>query len=191
MVYSCEQKIYTSKIFWIWTQGGALTSPCHERKRLSIDLNLTLTYLTQHKCLFFLFFCWYWWEKEIHQKGASPKGLDWPLHREKKKKRGILWAGYELKVSVDASLKQLKVISRGKDGGWEWVPVSAGHRDKRIGESARSIFIHFDSKGVLNVWKPRSSKEGFTGNNWFQLDWTDTMIISVVQRKGRLVIILY
>ena len=27
------------------------------------------------------------------REGASPKGLDWPLDREKKKKRGILWAG--------------------------------------------------------------------------------------------------
>ena len=45
----------------------------------------------------------------------SPKGLDWPLHREKKKKRGILWAGLELKVSVDVGLKQLKA----EDGGWE------------------------------------------------------------------------
>ena len=37
-----------------------------------------------------------------------------------KRRRGdILWAGYELKVSVDAGLKQLKVISRGEDGGWK------------------------------------------------------------------------
>ena len=36
-------------------------------------------------------------EKEIHQKGASPKGLGWPLHREKKKKkRGFMgWVGVE------------------------------------------------------------------------------------------------
>ena len=26
----------------------------------------------------------------IHQKGASPKGLGWPLHREKRKKRGFM-----------------------------------------------------------------------------------------------------
>ena len=32
-------------------------------------------------------------EKEIDREGTSPKGLDWPLDREKKKKRGILWAG--------------------------------------------------------------------------------------------------
>ena len=34
--------------------------------------------------------------EEIHQKGASPKGLGWPLHREKKKKRGLMgWVGVE------------------------------------------------------------------------------------------------
>ena len=43
--------------------------------------------------LFFFFFLWNWCEKEIHQKGASSKSLDWSLHREKKKKRWILWAG--------------------------------------------------------------------------------------------------
>ena len=62
-------------------------------------------------------------------------------------------------MSVDAGLKQLKVISRGKDG-------DKSHRDKRVGESARSIFIQFDSNGVLSVQKPRvSSKEGFRGDN--------------------------
>ena len=35
-------------------------------------------------------------------------------------------------MSVDAGLKHLKVISRGEDGGREWVPVSGGHRDKRV-----------------------------------------------------------
>ena len=44
-------------------------------------------------------------------------------------------------MSVDADFKQLKVISRGEDGGWKRVPVSGGHRDKRVGESARSIFL--------------------------------------------------
>ena len=65
-----------------------------------------------------------------------------PLHREKKK---MGWVGV-LKVSVDAGLKQLKVISRGEDGG--------------------SIFIQFDSKGVLSVRKAHvSSKDGFRGDN--------------------------
>ena len=58
-------------------------------------------------------------------------------------------------MSVDAGLKQMKVISRGEDGGRESVPVSGGHRDKRVCESARSIFIQFDSEGVLSVRKPR------------------------------------
>ena len=48
-------------------------------------------------------------------------------------------------VSGDAGLKQLKIISRGEDGSWESVPVSGGHGDKRVGGSARSIFIQFDS----------------------------------------------
>ena len=88
-------------------------------------------------------------------------------------------------MSVDVGLKQLKVISLGENGGWEWVPVSGGHRDKRVGESAPSIFIQFDSKGVLSDPKPRvSSKESFKGDKWFQLDWTDTIIVSVVQGKG-------
>ena len=46
--------------------------------------------------LSFFFFLWYWWEKEIHQKGASPKGLGWPHHREKKNKRGFMgWVGVQ------------------------------------------------------------------------------------------------
>ena len=65
----------------------------------------------------------------------------------------------ESKVSVDAGLKQLKVISRGEDGSWKRVPVPRGHRDKRVGENA-------DNEGVLSVRKPRvSRKEGFRGDN--------------------------
>ena len=67
---------------------------------------------------------------------------------------------------MDAGLKHLKVISRGEDVGWEWVPVSGGHRDKRVAVSAGSIFIQFDSEGVLSVRKPRvSSKDGFRRDN--------------------------
>ena len=36
-------------------------------------------------------------------------------------------------MSVYAGLKQLEVISRGEDGGWEWVPDSGAHREKRVG----------------------------------------------------------
>ena len=72
---------------------------------------------------FFFFFFFFFLMKSMREGDvpgrSSPKGLDWPLHREKKKKRGILWAGQELEVSVDAGLKQLKVISRGEDGGRE------------------------------------------------------------------------
>ena len=37
----------------------------------------------------------------------------------KRRRRGDLWAGQGLKVSVDAGLKHFKVISRGEEGGWE------------------------------------------------------------------------
>ena len=40
---------------------------------------------------------------------------------------------------MGAGLKQLKVICRGEDGSWKEVPVSGGHRDKRVGESAGSV----------------------------------------------------
>ena len=52
---------------------------------------------------------------------------------------------------MDAGLEQLKVIIRREDGGWEWVPISGGHKDKRVGESAGSIFIQFNSEGMLSV----------------------------------------
>ena len=50
---------------------------------------------------------------------------------------------------MGASLKQLKVISRGEEGSWKRIPVSGGHRDKRVGESVGSIFIEFHSEGLL------------------------------------------
>ena len=69
-------------------------------------------------------------------------------------------------MSVDAGLNHMKVIRRGEDGGRERVPVSGGHRDKRVGVSAGSILIQFDSEGVLSVRKPRvSSKNGFRRDN--------------------------
>ena len=72
------------------------------------------------------------------------------------------WVGS--KIAVDVGLKQLKVISRGENGGWERVLVSGGHKDKRVGESAYSIFFQFDSEGVLSVREPRvSRKDGFRG----------------------------
>ena len=42
---------------------------------------------------------------------------------------------------MDAGVKQLKAISRGEDGSLKRVPVSGGHRDKRVGEGAGLIFI--------------------------------------------------
>ena len=41
------------------------------------------------------------------------------------------------------SILQLKVISRGEDGSWKGVSVSGGHRDKRLGKSAGSIYIKY------------------------------------------------
>ena len=46
---------------------------------------------------------------------------------------------------MGAGFKQLKVISRVEDGSWKRVPVFGGYRDKRVAESAGSIFIQFDS----------------------------------------------
>ena len=63
---------------------------------------------------------------------------------------------------MGAGLKQLKVISRGEDSSWMQAPVSGGHRGKIVAGRAGSIFIKFDSEGVLSVRKPRvSRKEGF------------------------------
>ena len=76
--------------------------------------------------------------------------MGWPRHREKKKKMGFYGLG-RVMVSVDVGLKQLKGTSRGEDSGWERVLVFGGHRDKRVGESACSIFIQFDSEGMLSV----------------------------------------
>ena len=42
---------------------------------------------------------------------------------------------------MGVGLKQLKILSRWEDGSWKRVPVSGGHRDKRVGESAGSIFV--------------------------------------------------
>ena len=39
------------------------------------------------------FFLWYWWEKEIHQKGASPKTLGWPPPSIKEEEEGIYGLG--------------------------------------------------------------------------------------------------
>ena len=62
-----------------------------------------------------------------------------------------------MKASADAGLKQLKAISRGEDGDWG---VSSSLWDKRVGESACSIFFQFGSEGVLSVREPRVSHKG-------------------------------
>ena len=68
-------------------------------------------------------------------------------------------------MSVDAGLKQLEVISRVEDGGWEGVPVSRSHRDKRVGESACSIFFHFDILWITqnhnNIIKSKTEFKSF------------------------------
>ena len=62
-------------------------------------------------------------------------------------------------MSVNAGLKQLKVISRGEDGGSEYVPVSRCHRNNRIGECVSSIGIQFNRVRVLNLRKSRISRK--------------------------------
>ena len=61
------------------------------------------------------------------------------------------------KVSVDAGLKRLKVISCWEDGRRRRDPVSRCHRDKRIGECFCSVGIQFKRVGVLNLRKSRIS----------------------------------
>ena len=65
----------------------------------------------------------------------------------KEEEKGILWAGLESQVSVDAGLKQLKVISRGEDGDWEWVPVSGGLRDKGVWKALVRFLSNLTAKG--------------------------------------------
>ena len=70
----------------------------------------------------------------VTPKRCTPNCLGWHPHREKKKKWDFMgWVGVE--GVCGSGPKQLKDISRGEDGGWERVPVSGGHRDKRAVES--------------------------------------------------------
>ena len=55
--------------------------------------------------------------------------------------RRDLGIGSELKVSVDADLESLKVISCWEDGKGKRVPVSRSHGDKRVGECVCSVSI--------------------------------------------------
>ena len=66
--------------------------------------------------------------------------------------RRDLRIGKESKVSVDAGLQRLKIISCWEGGRRKRVPVSRCHRDKRIGECVRSISIQF-KRVVLNLRK--------------------------------------
>ena len=50
-------------------------------------------------------------------------------------------------MSVDAGLKQLKVISRGEDGGWERVPVCGGHRDKELAKALVRFLSNLTARG--------------------------------------------
>ena len=56
---------------------------------------------------------------------------------------------------MDPGSKQL--IGLGEDVCSKGIPISRGHRVKRLGESVGSIIIQFDSVGVLDVRKPRVS----------------------------------
>ena len=75
------------------------------------------------------------------------------MYRENKKRFK------ETRVSVDAGLEGLKVISCWEYGRRKRVPVSRCHRNKRIGECARSIGIQFKCVGVLNLRKSRISRK--------------------------------
>ena len=61
---------------------------------------------------------------------------------------------------MDEGLKQLKVIGLKEEGGRKRDPFSSGHRDRRFVESVGSIFIQFDSEGVLGVRKPHVFYKG-------------------------------
>ena len=69
--------------------------------------------------------------------------------------RSDLRIGYESKVSVDAGLERLKVISCWEDARRKRVQVSRYDRDKRIGECVCSISIQFKRVGVLSLRKSR------------------------------------
>ena len=56
---------------------------------------------------------------------------------------------------MDAGLERLKVIRCWEDGRRKRVSVSRCHRNKRIGESVRSIGVQFKRVGVLNLRKSR------------------------------------
>ena len=73
--------------------------------------------------------------------------------------RRDLRIGQKSKVSVDAGLEGLKVISCWEDGRRKRVPVSRCHRNKRIGECVRSIGIQFKRVGVLGLRKSRISRK--------------------------------
>ena len=92
---------------------------------------------------FFFFFFIEIDERRGYTKKVHPQRPELAPPSWKEEVEGILWAGKESEVSVDAGLKQLQVISRGVDGARKRVPDSGGHGDKRVGESAGSIFIRF------------------------------------------------
>ena len=73
--------------------------------------------------------------------------------------RRDLGIGKESKVSVDAGLEGLKVISCWEDSRRKSVPVSRCHRDKRISEFVRSVSIQFNRVGELNLRKSRISRK--------------------------------
>ena len=67
--------------------------------------------------------------------------------------------GSESKVSVDAGLEGLKVISCWEDGRRKRVPVARCHRNKRIGECVRSVGIQFKRIRVLGPRKSHISRK--------------------------------
>ena len=95
-----------------------------------------------------------------------------------------LGIGQVSKVSVDAGLERLKVISCWEDGGRNRVPVSRCHRNKRIGECVRSI-SNLRAQGCL-ILENRvfRANEAFGGIIDFISSEKKSMVISTKKRKG-------
>ena len=64
---------------------------------------------------------------------------------------------------VHSDFEGLKVISVGKDGGRERVPVPWSHGDKRVGEWSGPEIVHFNRERVLGIGKTLGAKHALDG----------------------------
>ena len=53
-------------------------------------------------------------------------------------------------MSVHHGFEGLKVLSVGKDGGWERYPVALSHGDKRIAERSGTFSLFLKLKNICN-----------------------------------------